>query len=174
MDQLAIAPNKEVSVIEVMEKSYSPELTSVEAMMLEMPQIDCPIENRFTDGLYTRQIFMPKGAIVASKIHKTEHQFIISMGDCSVWSKETGWQRYLAPYHGITKPGARRLLVMHEDTVWTTFHPNPENIQDVSELESRLILPHKVGELGFDTDELLTYTNNPSIEEDIKNKELAS
>jgi hypothetical protein len=174
MDQIAIAPNKEVSLVEVAEKAFSPELTACERILMDMPPVDCPLEHRFTDGLYTRQIFMPYGSVVASKIHKTEHQFIISKGDCSVWSKETGWVRYQAPYHGITKPGARRLLVMHEDTVWTTFHPNPENIQDLEELEARLVLPHKLGELGFEPDDMLTYTNNASIEEDIKNKELIS
>lgn len=87
--------------------------------------VEMPLTHRFTPGLYVREIFMPAGTIVVSRIHKTQHPFVISKGDCEVWSPGTGWQRLRAPHTGITLPGTQRLLLIHEDTIWTTFHPGP-------------------------------------------------
>lgn len=100
---------------------------------------ECPLEHTFTPGLYTRQIFMPARSVIVSKIHKTEHPFIISKGRVSVWTDE-GVQELSAPHQGITKPGTRRLLVVHEDTIWTTFHAGPENTPE--EFERRIIQKH--------------------------------
>jgi len=87
--------------------------------------VNMPLVHRFAPGLYIREIFMPKGTIVVSRIHKTTHPFVVSKGECEVWCPERGWQRIKAPYTGITTPGTQRLLLIHEDTIWTTFHPGP-------------------------------------------------
>ena len=102
-----------------------------------LPQVDMPLQHRFTPGLYTREIFMPKGTLVISKIHKTEHQYIISKGVVSVWIEGVGTKKLQAPYHGITKPGTRRILFIHEDCIWTTFHAT--NKTDVNEIEQDVI-----------------------------------
>jgi quercetin dioxygenase-like cupin family protein len=85
-----------------------------------------PVTHRFTPGLYVREIFMPAGAIVVSATHKFEHPFIVSKGRCSVWRDGEGWETIAAPHTGITAPGTRRLLLIHEDTIWTTFHVTEE------------------------------------------------
>jgi hypothetical protein len=43
-------------------------------------------------------------------------------GELSVWHKGIQIQRIKAPYTGITEAGTRRLLFIHEDTIWTTCH----------------------------------------------------
>jgi len=95
-------------------------------------QVSMPLIHKFTPGLYTREIFMPKGTLVISMIHNTEHPFVITKGKVSVWIEGTGVVTYTAPYSGITKPGTRRILYIHEDCSWMTFHPtdktNPEEI----------------------------------------------
>lgn len=99
-----------------------------------------PVVHRFTPGLYSRQITMPPGLICTSKIHRTEHQYIVSRGRLRVWTEETGWVEIVGPCHGITKPGARRILAVAEETVWTTFHPG--NWSTPEEAERDLIEPH--------------------------------
>ena len=96
------------------------------------------LTHRFTPGLYIREIYMPAGSVLSTKIHKTEHPFVISAGKVSVYSGNDGPQYIEAPYTGITKPGTRRFLVVHEDTIWTTFHPNPDELRDIVELEKFL------------------------------------
>ncbi|HEY1107424.1 MAG TPA: hypothetical protein VGE76_02290, partial [Opitutaceae bacterium] len=80
--------------------------------------------------------------IVTSKIHKTEHPFVITQGRVSVYSENDGAQHLRAPYTGITRPGTRRILVIHEDTVWTTFHPTSHT--DVARIEADIIEPHQI------------------------------
>lgn len=110
-------------------------LDQVEAMMMELPKVDCPLEHRFTPGLYSRTIFMPAGSLATSRIHKTEHQYIVSAGTVMVKINEDEWETISAPYIGTTKPGTRRLLFILEDCLWTTFHPVGIVPEDESEYE---------------------------------------
>src|SRR5271154_319873 len=103
---------------------------------------DCHVENRFTPGLYSRTIYMPAGMLCTSKIHKTEHQFVVSSGHCKVWAEDQGWVDIRAGFIGVTKPGTRRALWMIEDTVWTTFHPT--RLTYLREIESELMEPHDI------------------------------
>ena len=38
----------------------------------------------FCPGIYARSIFMPAGTVLTSKIHKTQHFFVVSKGACTV------------------------------------------------------------------------------------------
>jgi hypothetical protein len=75
----------------------------------------------FTPGLYSREIFMPAGSLIISRIHLWEHPYVISCGRVSVYDG-VDIVEISAPYHGITKAGTKRILYVHEDTTWTTFH----------------------------------------------------
>jgi len=96
------------------------------AEMQRYDEADCPVTHRFTPGLYIRQIHMPARSLVMSRLHKTEHPYTISKGDVSVWTPQHGVQRLRAPHTGITTPGTQRILFMHEDTIWTTYHATTE------------------------------------------------
>lgn len=99
-------------------------LDGLQNLMEGMPQIHCPLVHIFTKGLYTRQIFMPKGTVIVSKIHNTQHPYIISMGTVVVYNEANSVVgRYSAPHVGVTMPNTRRLLRIIHDCVWTTLHP---------------------------------------------------
>lgn len=102
--------------------------------------IECAWEHRFTPGLYTRTITMPAGALITSKIHRTEHPFIIRRGRVRVWDRVHGVQELTDGHLGITQPGTRRVLFCLEETVWTTFHPTDKTTVDEVELD--IIEPH--------------------------------
>ena len=109
----------------------------------KLPQIEVPLKHRFLDGLYSREVTMPKGSIVVSKTHNLENLTIISQGEC-VELTEGHEVRYLkAPCTMISEPGIKRALYMLEDTVWTTVHQNPENTRDIKELEQLYLKPDK-------------------------------
>lgn len=112
----------------------------LEIFMAENYQIiDCPLVHRFTPGMYIREIFMPAGSLITSKIHKTEHPFTISKGKVAVSIDGKDWEEFEAPYTGITKPGTRRILYILEDCIWTTYHVNADNCEDLEKLEDKLI-----------------------------------
>lgn len=97
-------------------------LDQCEAMIAQLPPAVMPLTHRFTPHLYTREILIPKGTVLTSRIHKTEHPFFIMKGDITVYSDNESTVRYIAPYIGVTTPGTRRLLYANEDTVWVTCH----------------------------------------------------
>lgn len=118
----------------------------IEVAMQGYKEVECPLVHRFTPSMYIREIFMPAGSLITSKLHRTEHPFTISKGAVSVLTIEGGYIKdellLEAPYTGITKPGTRRVLYIHEDTVWTTYHYNESNETDVSKIEERIIEPY--------------------------------
>jgi len=100
-----------------------------------------PVVHRFTPGLYVREIFMPAGSVIVSKIHKTEHPYVVSKGLLYVYIEGSGWEKIQAPHTGITKPGTRRLLVIQEDTIWSTFHPT--ELTDLIEIEESILVAYQ-------------------------------
>jgi hypothetical protein len=127
-----------------------------------LPPADLPVTHRFTPGMYAREIFMPKGSLVVSKIHKTEHPFVVITGHAAVWDAENGVQQLRGGQVGITKPGTRRVLFIHEDCRWITFHATDK--LDVDEIEAEIIEPYSVSELAgnrVEADVLKLLTGEP-------------
>jgi len=102
----------------------------------KLPAVECPLVHRFTPGLYTREIFMPAGTAIVSRIHKTEHPYVVLTGRALVWTAEAGVVTLTAGAVGITKPGTRRVLYVTEDCRWLTFHPTTET--DMDKLQAEL------------------------------------
>jgi hypothetical protein len=117
-------------------------IDELEATLLDnFDPIHCPVKHRFTNGMYVREIFMPAGTLITSKIHKTQHQYFVLQGKVSVWIDE-GEEIFIeAPFIGTTEQGTRRVLYIWEDCIWATSHPNPDN-ETVEEIEERIIEKH--------------------------------
>lgn len=111
----------------------------------QLPQVNCPLYHRFTPGLYIREIFVPAGTLLVTKIHKTEHPFVMTKGRVAVWTEESGVAQLTAPHLGITKAGTRRIIYIHEDCTWLTFHPTEKTAVD--DIEAEIILKPNEAEL---------------------------
>ena len=95
-----------------------------------------PLKHTYGDGLYIREIFMPKGEIVISKIHKVAHPFFLIKGKMSVLSEDG--ERYLeAPYYCITPAGTKRMLFTHTNSIVVTVHRTFET--DLDKIEKEII-----------------------------------
>lgn len=100
-------------------------ITALKDFMVALPdEVKLPFENRhdFCPGIYARTIFMAADTIVISKIHKTQHFFVVAKGSCTVVDSHGNKQLICAPHLGVTMPGTERALHIHEDCIWTTFH----------------------------------------------------
>ncbi len=95
-----------------------------------------PLKHTYADGLYLREIFMPRGEIVVSKIHKVAHPFFLLKGKISVLSEE-GEHLLKAPYYCITPVGTKRMLYTHTDSIVVTVHRTFET--DIDKIESEII-----------------------------------
>lgn len=112
----------------------------LERAMMRCPQGEAIIRHVFTPGLYCREMSAAAGQIITSKIHRTEHPFVLSKGRILVADEEGNSVEICAPFMGITKPGTRRAAIVLEDVVWTTFHPT--DLTDVDQIEAAIIEPH--------------------------------
>lgn len=111
-------------------------------MVDRFQQIDFPLTTRRIAGIYVRERFLPKGSLLTTREHKTEHPYVISMGRCTVWTERDGVVRLQAPAFGVTVPGTRRLIYAEEDTIWTTFNTCSDDETD-EDLEARIVEPYK-------------------------------
>lgn len=101
---------------------------------------DSKLTHRFV-RMYIRTIEMKRGTVWSTKVHKTRHPFEISKGRVAVWTNRNGWERYQAPYSGVTEPGTKRFIVVEEDCIWSTFHETDKT--DVGEIEKDIIQPYE-------------------------------
>lgn len=124
---------------EMMEGSREKIVALEQAMRILPPEHHQPLQNLhdFCPGVYARTIFMPAGTVLTSKIHKTRHFFVVTLGSCTVIDSHGGKLFIAAPYLGVTVPFTKRALHIHEDCIWTTFHPT--DLTDVAEIEKAIM-----------------------------------
>lgn len=78
----------------------------------------------FSDGVYAREFFIAKGALVVGKIHCVEHLNIVH-GHC-VFATEDGVERIDGHRNFSSRPGIQKAIFALEDTIWTTIHVTNE------------------------------------------------
>lgn len=101
------------------------------------PLVDLPVIHRFTPGLYVREVTLREGVIYTSRVHLTQHPFVISKGCVTVFHEDGSQRTLRAPHTGITQAGTRRAILVHEECVWTTFHPTTKT--DLEEIEKETV-----------------------------------
>lgn len=97
-----------------------------------------PIKHYFMDGVYVREMTMKKGLAVIGAIHKHLHMCFLLTGKVTVIN-EADTIDHIAPCFIISKPGVKRVLYAHEDSIWFNTHKNPSNTEDVKQLESEIV-----------------------------------
>ncbi len=78
----------------------------------------CPLKQHLEGGLYTREIFMPKGSLIVSMIHKQNHPSFLLKGKLSFLNDDGIVETIEGPYKIFTKIGTQRVLYIHEDSTW--------------------------------------------------------
>lgn len=126
-----------VETVPVENLSLRQKILLLENEMRKQEQVVIEPVHYIAEGLYAREIFIPKDTLLTGKIHKFEHLNIISKGDISVMTEE-GMKRIKAPATIISKPGIKRIGYAHEDTVWTTIHACTET--DIDKIEALLVV----------------------------------
>jgi hypothetical protein len=106
-----------------------------------------PLKHWLAPGIYAREIHLPGGTVVVGKIHRHRHLNIISKGRITCYT-EFGLETLEAPASFISEPGTKRVVLTHEDAIWTTIHPNPTDETDISKLEE-MFVALEYAELGM-------------------------
>lgn len=109
----------------------------IEEELRNLPdQLDLPVKHYFSQGVYARELFIPRGTLLTGQIHKFEQLNILSQGDISVMT-EDGIVRVQAPFTIVSPPGTKRIAFAHADSVWTTIHGTDET--DLAKIEDHFI-----------------------------------
>lgn len=145
---LAITDAQKIALAKSSEKMNRLEL----ALQTLFPPKDCPVTHHFTRGngetgqIYTRTILMKAGSIVTSKVHRWEHPFFVMTGSMTWFNEDNDHDiiHIQAPYFGITKPGTRRAILIHEDVLMSACYAT--HLTDVAEIERTIIEAHYVPE----------------------------
>ena len=85
---------------------------------------EIPITHKFADQTYIRQMDMKKGQVVIGCIHKHLHVWFLLTGKVTI-NNNGDVVDYIAPCYTISKPGARRVIYAHEDSIFVNVHKNP-------------------------------------------------
>jgi quercetin dioxygenase-like cupin family protein len=93
-----------------------------EQAILEHEQIDIPVTQYFSDGVYMREITIPAGCLLTGKIHKHPCLSIVLTGRMEVITDQ-GPKIIQAPLVYESPAGVKRAGKALEECRWLTVHP---------------------------------------------------
>lgn len=106
--------------------------------MLDMPQVECPVQHRFAPGVYIREMLIPAGTVIVGHVHKTEHFNIMLCGRIRVLI-DGRVKELSGPQTILSSASVQKIGYALEDTIWQTIHPTNET--DIEKLELQLVEP---------------------------------
>jgi hypothetical protein len=136
---------------EIMELPPQPTLEQIQAferVLRKFPQVDCPVDHFFADGLYGRLVLIPAGTTVTGKMHAGRHLNVLLAGTIKV-TTEQGVIELTAPHVMVSEAGVKRVGHAYTDTLWLTVHASDKT--DIAELERELIIPEHPALEGEDS-----------------------
>tara|TARA_R110001583_G_scaffold34881_2_gene116703 strand:+ start:304 stop:834 length:531 start_codon:yes stop_codon:yes gene_type:complete len=98
----------------------------------------CPVKHTFSDGIYVREMFVPKGMMLVGKIIKQTHHIFLMSGKIAIIT-EDGEKIMEGPCSVVAKGGTKRVGYALTDVVWINVHPNITDTQDLDKLEQEVI-----------------------------------
>jgi hypothetical protein len=110
--------------------SMQEKVVALEEVLLEVPQVDCPVQHHFAPGMYAREITIPKGTVLTGAVHKTQNLAVLSQGKLQLVT-DNGTTIISAPHILTVMPGMKNAAYALEDSVWTNFFPTEETDTDV-------------------------------------------
>ena len=97
----------------------------------EEMEANFPVTHHIENGMYTRELFMPKGAFVVSFIHKQNHPSFFLEGEMSLLLDDGSVKRIKAPMVVQTEVGTQRVAYIHEDTKWAcVYRTDAETVEE--------------------------------------------
>lgn len=132
---LATTANKKQAVLPVINTFLSlpdviDKIEEMEKRMLSEPQIDIPPIETFVNGMYTRQIVIPKDTLLTGRVYKEPYVDIMISGDITLTTPE-GVKRLKGYNVCDGNSGRKRAGYAHEDTLWITIHKADEFLDDM-------------------------------------------
>jgi len=117
--------------------STPPSREKIQQLQETMLELRCDMpeaEHFFAPGMYGRRFTMPAGMLVVGKIHKHAHLMMVLKGRAEIVT-EFGRDVVEAGHVSVSQPGAKRVVLAQEETVFMTVHHNPSDTENLEEVE---------------------------------------
>lgn len=128
-----LIPSEEF-IKQVLAGKVNEKIEELEAELLTLEQVEMPVEHRFINGMYVREITIPKGTILTGAVHKFDYVDIMLSGDIAVATPD-GIKRFQGVNIMDGKAGRKRAGYAYEDTRWISVHKtdasDPDTIVDI-------------------------------------------
>ncbi len=98
------------------------EINSLETFMIQQEQIEIPLIESSKNGMYYREILIPKGTILTGVVHLFDYHDIMLSGDITIATTSGIFGRFSGYNVMDGKAGRKRIGYAHEDTRWLTVH----------------------------------------------------
>jgi hypothetical protein len=93
---------------------------------------DFPVTESLRDGLYTREVFIPKGSIVVGALHKLPSVNVCLQGHISILATDGSRYEICAPFQSISPAHSAKIGYALEDTRWlNVFSVKSESLDTV-------------------------------------------
>ena len=139
-------------------ESYYPSAQNIEQVeddLLKLPQVDCPVTHKFSDGLYIRELFMPAGTFAIGHHQNFRHFNVMLKGKVLVLNADGTKTELTAPMSFTAEPG-RKIGYVIEDMVWQNIYPTNET--DIDKLEAHYLTKSDTWQINHDQrHELLSF-----------------
>lgn len=112
----------------------------IERALLDLPQVEIPVDHQFCHGLYARSVTIPAGVVLTGAVHKDECFFLVRTGRILITTDDEPIDAK-AGFMVASKAGSKRLGFALEETTVTTFHANPQELRDEDELWDHITVP---------------------------------
>ena len=106
----------------------------------QLEQTSCPVEHIFEDGIYIREMRIPKDTLFIGREHIHGHRVQLISGEAILVTPDGKF--YFKDGSEIrTNPGAHAVAYAITDLVARTVHPNESNSKDWQALEALIFEP---------------------------------
>jgi hypothetical protein len=109
-------------------------IMKLQGALLALPQAHMPKFHHFAEGVYARELHIPKGVCLVGRIHLKSQVNIVLKGEISVVGEDGSMKHFSAPCVFVSPSGTKRAGYAHEDTIWITVlgteKTDPQEIYD--------------------------------------------
>ena len=123
-------------------------IQQAQEIMETLSQVEIPVIHHFSDGIYGREIFIPKGTLFTGKIHKQTDLSCCLSGLCEILTPN-GWIKCEAGDVVLSRKGVKPIARALEDTRWLTSHAT--TLTDLDEIDAFLFEDEGPCPLDFKT-----------------------
>lgn len=111
----------ESQVYELLSGAMNESIEALECKMLELPQIEMPVDTMWVNGMNTRTLLIPRDTVLTGAVHLADYVDIMISGDITVATPD-GVKRLTGFNVMQGNKGRKRAGYAHEDTMWVTVH----------------------------------------------------